>query len=571
VRRETDINESLADDNTVLSLINKNSLLTIRDILQDFSSFSGLHCNFDKTSLLPIFPPTVQELEWINEAGFTVVEKIKLLGADITSDVAALTDNFERIFEKMVNTANFWSRFKLSLPGRITIAKTFLISQLNYLGCVFRPTEEQIARMQSVADTFVKKNCNISKSCLYMSPENGGIGFFNLSSFLDSQRCTWLFRAKKKCIDNWRYDIVSNSPSDDPLLIRSSDIDAAVNPIIHQICTAYDKFYESFCKVDNNFKEAYIFENGFFRDTATDGTLGRDFFGHVFYNRHKNTLRCLRFSECFNDLGYKTMQDFSQMGLPFNIATWMRLRNSLLNARHGIPVTNRKTCITVHDLVIRWRKGGKKIRSYIERQEVDIRTTRAFETQVRLLGTDPDPDTNLGSWTALWNISSLTNDFRMFIYNSRYNSLKLNNRLNAYLPEIDPGCTFCYITNNRPVERDSMLHCFLNCPAVRNFLCTFLGFIGRNDDIDTDHFRKLYWFGKNSSIKTITQQVAYNVIFYSFRYTIFRNRQRKVVGDIDNFVYNLVKHLYWICFTNKKLKLAIINSVTGSILAQALG
>jgi hypothetical protein len=265
------------------------------------------------------------------------------------------------------------------------------------------------------------------------------------------------------------------------------------------------------------------------------------------------------------------MQDFAQMGLPFNMATWMRLRNSLINARHGIPVTNRKTCITVHDLVIRWRKGGKKIRSYIERQEVDLKTTRAFETQVRLLGTDPDPETNLGSWTALWNISSLTNDFRMFIYNSRYNSLKLNNRLNAYLPEIDPGCTFCYITNNRPVERDSMLHCFLNCPTVRNFLYLFLGFIGRNDDIDTDNFRKLYWFGKNASIKTITHQVAYNVIFDSFRYTIFRNRQRKVVGDIDNFVYNLVKHLYWICYTNKKLKLAIINSVAGSILAQALG
>jgi hypothetical protein len=146
----------------------------------------------------------------------------------------------------------------------------------------------------------------------------------------------------------------------------------------------------------------------------------------------------------------------------------------------------------MHELVNRWRKGGKKIRSYIERQDVDLKTTRAFETQVRLLGSDPDPETNLGSWTALWNISSLTNDFRMFIYNSRYNSLKLNNRLNAYLPEIDPGCTFCYITNNRPVERDSMLHCFLNCPTVRNFLSSLLGIIGRNDDIDTDRFRKLY-------------------------------------------------------------------------------
>jgi hypothetical protein len=123
-------------------VIDRLSLITISDILQDFASFSGLHCNFDKTAILPIFPPTRQELEWIAEAGFTVVDKIKLLGAEITSDVSSLHENFERIFEKMVTTANFWSRFKLSLPGRIAIAKTFLVSQLNYLGCVFRPTED---------------------------------------------------------------------------------------------------------------------------------------------------------------------------------------------------------------------------------------------------------------------------------------------------------------------------------------------------------------------------------------------------------------------------------------------
>ena len=29
----------------------------------------------------------------------------------------------------------FWERFNLSLPGRLTIMKTSLISQLNYVGC----------------------------------------------------------------------------------------------------------------------------------------------------------------------------------------------------------------------------------------------------------------------------------------------------------------------------------------------------------------------------------------------------------------------------------------------------
>jgi hypothetical protein len=84
--RETDVNESLADDNTVLSIITKNSLITIKNILNAFAGISGLQCNFDKTALLPIFPLTDVEQEWITEAGFTISTSIKLLGADITAE-----------------------------------------------------------------------------------------------------------------------------------------------------------------------------------------------------------------------------------------------------------------------------------------------------------------------------------------------------------------------------------------------------------------------------------------------------------------------------------------------------
>jgi hypothetical protein len=316
--RETDTNESLADDNTVLTVIDRLSLITIRDILQDFALFSGLHCNFDKTALLPIFPPTRQELEWIAEAGFTVVDKIKLLGAKITSDVSALHENFERIFEKMITTANFWSRFKLSLPGRIAIAKTFLVSQLNYLGCVFRPTEDQVARMQAVADNFVKKNMVVTNTRLYLPPEKGGIGFFNLENFLESQRCSWLFKAKKRCIDNWRFDLTMLAPNNDPLLLRCTDIDRTSNPIIYQICHSYERFYSSFCMINNNYKESYIFDNQFFKDTASDNTLGPNFFGIDFYNNYKGIIRTLKFSDCFSNLGFKTLQEFANMGLPVN-------------------------------------------------------------------------------------------------------------------------------------------------------------------------------------------------------------------------------------------------------------
>jgi hypothetical protein len=195
--RETDINESLADDNTVLSVIDRNSLLTIKYILTQFADISGLQCNFDKTTLLPIFPVSDQELEWITEAGFTISPLLKLLGAEITSNYEEITRNFDRIHEKIVSLINYWSRFKLSLPGRIAISKTFLVSQINYLGCIFKPSDAQLGNIQAIINNFIWKNLRISDARMYLPAKKGGIGFFDLKKFLGAQRCTWLLRAKK--------------------------------------------------------------------------------------------------------------------------------------------------------------------------------------------------------------------------------------------------------------------------------------------------------------------------------------------------------------------------------------
>jgi hypothetical protein len=52
--RETATNESLADDNTVLTLLQPDSLGTIKKMLEDFGEISGLCCNYDKTEPNPL-------------------------------------------------------------------------------------------------------------------------------------------------------------------------------------------------------------------------------------------------------------------------------------------------------------------------------------------------------------------------------------------------------------------------------------------------------------------------------------------------------------------------------------
>jgi hypothetical protein len=517
----------------------------------------------------------VQEREWITAAGFSITGKLKLLGAEISADPSELHCNFVPIQEKIINQINFWSRFKLSLPGRISVAKTFMILQINYLGSVFRPTDEQLITFQEAINNFIRKNLKISETCMYLPPckGGGGVGFFNIKSFLESQRCMWLLRAQKMRIDNWRADLYSLAPLNNPLLIRASDCDRNRHPILFDICTAYKKFYTAFCRNDSNYKKAFIFENPIFRDPETNREIDINFFGLNLYNAHKNIIRSLNFENCFTNLGFKTIREFHADGLPLPIAIWMRLRNVVLYFRNTVNVEN-SFCLTIENFAARWKKGGKRLRTFFIKEESannSIITSRSFLTFKNLIGYSPPVNFNLGSWCAMWNVFSLTNDFRSFIYNSRFNCLPLNNRINAYKQDIDPACTFCLLSNNRPAPRDSVSHCFFYCGTTYNLLQDMLkltNVVCSRDEI----FQLLYWYGYKYDTNFSQQHhLAYNLLFDAFRYVLFKNRLRKILPTTDQFLYEYLKFLHWMCKCSKKITMHFRITFLGTRLLQAIG
>jgi hypothetical protein len=108
------------------------SLATLRSILDDFGRISGLQCNYDKTVIVPVGKCNNNH---VGLSDFKVSRTVKLLGMEISNELDNIDDIFIQLGEKILNLILFWSRFRLSLPGRIAILKTLLIPQLNYLGC----------------------------------------------------------------------------------------------------------------------------------------------------------------------------------------------------------------------------------------------------------------------------------------------------------------------------------------------------------------------------------------------------------------------------------------------------
>jgi hypothetical protein len=131
MRHRTSKVECFADDNNVLALLDRLGIETIKQILHDFAILSGLQCNVEKSQILILGTNTVPD--YIIESGFSVANEIKILGFNITRNAGDLWKNIEPAIEKIRNTATFWNRYRLSLPGRINVAKTLMLSQKNSL------------------------------------------------------------------------------------------------------------------------------------------------------------------------------------------------------------------------------------------------------------------------------------------------------------------------------------------------------------------------------------------------------------------------------------------------------
>jgi hypothetical protein len=569
--RETEKNESLADDNTTITMLNYNSLNTVKNILTNFADISGLSCNFDKSCIMPTLPPEDEDERLVNSFGFQMVDSFKLLGVTISRDLDTANETFSKVKIKITNLIRFWERFKLSFPGRITIAKTFLVSQLNYVGC-FLPVPAQVLEdIQMLIDGFVKKNCLISRERMHRRPEVGGAGMFELRNFLQAQKCCWLTRAINCPIDNWQFDLIAAVPLNQLELLRPVDIDPNNNPLLYSLAVSYRHFYGEFTKVNGNYREAYIFDNPAFRwGPDFTATFTKDTLGAQFYRTHYNRIRTLTYQACFINENFKSQAQFHLEGLPLSFAAWMQLRTCILHARDLLkkpdPVLDAK-CIPIRDF-LRRGNGSKKFRTILDmnlNSNISLRETRTVQTYFNLIEVPVPCDTTLRTLISNWNTHNFNNSLREFLFKLRNNQLSLNNRINAFDPNIDPRCTFCRIADNMTRIRESFRHVFFSCPFTTNILNDTLAFFFELV-LTQEEFVDFYWSGTladNDNLQNFFIFFWDMVRFVVYRYKTFRRNPNPTMTGRD-IIFQLSTNI------PNKMKVYIQREVVLARMAQRL-
>jgi exonuclease III len=475
-KRETSKNEAMADDNTTITLIELACFAALRQVLADFGRISGLRCNVSKSIIMPVFDPTAEEEDLISNLGFILSDKITLLGVEISRNLNNLDDIFNKIKLKIIDLISFWERFKLSLPGRLVISKTYLISQLCYLGSFLPVPVEIKTDIQTVIDGFIRKNLRISQDRFYLPPNLGGVGAIDIDKFLTAQGCAWVKRAFNMCIDNWRFDLTVGCPENNILALRSSYFNPEVSPILHNLASCYEKFYDAYTLINENFRDAYVFENRCFkRNRLSNEIIDRNFFSREFFSNNSSKISNLKFSEFFSNGRIKDLAAIHDSGLPITAATWLALQaaGSLAWSTMKKHTQLEEISVPIETLLKKKFKGSRLYRSILDRKNL----AGADPTNLTIVQSFADlTDTEVQSIDITkrclggWNHYATENLFREFVFKQRNNQLRTNNRLHAIDPNIDPRCSFCRIIDNDTNTRETFGHLFFTCPVTSALL-----------------------------------------------------------------------------------------------------
>ncbi|MGI9312030.1 MAG: RNA-directed DNA polymerase, partial [Alphaproteobacteria bacterium] len=188
-----------ADDTTIFIDCNKNSLTTVRTILNDFCSASGLKINFSKSKLFPLGPIHGNVPDDFINSGFELTHgPIKSLGVSFTYQKADLFSlNYLPKLSRLKMYLNVWATRDITPIGKITILKSFGISQLVFLLTVLpNPPDNFIKDVNSIIYKFIWSNKpdKIKRDTLSLPYSEGGLNMLNLDYFKYALKISWVKR-----------------------------------------------------------------------------------------------------------------------------------------------------------------------------------------------------------------------------------------------------------------------------------------------------------------------------------------------------------------------------------------
>jgi hypothetical protein len=447
---QTETNESFADDSSNLTLFTFEALAELKNVLDSFKILSGLSCNLEKSFVMRIGNTLGEVPQEVANLGFTFVNKINLLGFTLCSYGDSVAANYEKVIQRITNLTRFWDRFKLGLTAKISIYKSLLLPQINYVATIFTPPPETMAVLEKTMENFVVRGFTIAKNRIYLPVDKGGLGLFKLGDFITGLQCSWIKRCFHLINDNWRARLVQSSNGSIANSVNDSWVKGKISPVLSNILDSYNKFRAAYTRENSNYKVVPIYCNdafGYGRGLANK-------LNDNFFDINPGTPRDVRarvltvtWSDVTANSNLLPRDTVSEVfGLNLSQIQYDNIKNAYRSAQNRFKNNTAPTNNLDH-FFLGFKKGSQPFRrilsstSYTDNETVGGGLRRSVKSFCSLIDCQAPNNKRIKSLFCTWNRVFLDSRMRIFKFKYYNNIIGLNTRVAHFNPEISAGCT----------------------------------------------------------------------------------------------------------------------------------
>jgi len=274
---------------------------------------------------------------------------------------------------------------------------------------------------------------------------------------------------------------------------------------------------------------AHILNNNIFSlQQNREKVVNNEFFGDLWPTYEVN-INALKFSHIYRDDRYVPRHEFIQVtGIPLSNNKLTSLRSLADIAIRRLKTNTGVAAVSILEHVNSIKKGSKKFRRYLSSPAPAVipRNITTFSNNVEIVlnyGAS-------GTLNALWNVSYFSNIFRVFLFKFYNNSLGYNHVVAKFVANVDEHCTFCVLSRQRELERETALHVFYTCPIIEPLLNDFFAEYtpGRNMIRRSDFFGLL-----EGEELTSTTKFSFMILTNIVRFYIWETKLRRAMPTLN--------------------------------------
>jgi hypothetical protein len=467
--------EAFADDLTVQFIWSLLALGRIFVILDEFGSISGLVINKAKTNLM------ISGKEWEggeSALGIKIVASCKLLGVKIDSKIKKLDENWAEVLRKVWGLIHYWNQYRLSLTGRVMVAKTFLMSQTTFLMGILPVEKRKLVDIENAICQYACGNLKIARDKVHNRVEQGGLGLIKLEELDTAIKCGWINRWCKEGVKvdfTGKYVLSLGLGDAEHLDLRKHR--KGTLPCAEGIINAWTAFRKKFYENESNIYEAEIFGN-----PGILSSVGQQLETTIFHGdrvRILGEIRNVKLNVLLNERGTIKEKVTLEPLIPgLSRSEFLRLKAEVnwLIRKYKPRLEMRETAKNVKQFMAEIKKGSSKFRAKISGRGSQIYSN--FEcSQIKSVKTlweqmDLEIDEKLVSiGFTLWKNQFLDLSLREFLFKMSH-GLVHGNTVISHFGNVDRKCTFCKIKKieelvinlGRDPDHDERALAFLTIP-----------------------------------------------------------------------------------------------------------